>query len=74
MALIIDAAYELFGFLLRPWIGMAQQTIQRRPIVARVIFFAPLNSLARLPATIARRRFLTSAPVTPEIHGDRDSV
>ncbi len=29
MALLIDAADELFGFFLRPWIGMAQQTIQR---------------------------------------------
>ena len=29
MALLIDAAYELFGFLLRAWIDMAQQTIQR---------------------------------------------
>ena len=29
MALLIDAAYELLGFLLRPWIDVAQQTIQR---------------------------------------------
>jgi hypothetical protein len=29
MALLIDAAYELFGLLRRAWIDMAQQTIQR---------------------------------------------
>ena len=29
MALLIDAAYEFLGFLLRPWIDVAQQTIQR---------------------------------------------
>ncbi len=29
MALLIYAAYELFGFLLRPWVDVAQQTIQR---------------------------------------------
>jgi len=28
VALLIDAAYELFGFLLRPWVDMAQQTIE----------------------------------------------
>jgi hypothetical protein len=27
MALLIDAAYELFGFFLRPWVDVAQQTI-----------------------------------------------
>ena len=29
MALLIDAAYELFGFRRRPWVDMAQQPIQR---------------------------------------------
>ena len=29
MALLIDAAYELFGFLLRPRVDVAQETIQR---------------------------------------------
>ena len=29
VALLIDAADELFGFLLRPWVDVAQQTIQR---------------------------------------------
>ena len=29
MALLIDVAYELFGFLRRPWVDVAQQTIQR---------------------------------------------
>src|SRR6266496_4987633 len=29
VTLLIDAAYELFGFLLRPWVDVAQQTIQR---------------------------------------------
>jgi hypothetical protein len=29
MALLIDAADELLGLLLRTWIDMAQQTIQR---------------------------------------------
>lgn len=27
MALLIDAADDLFGFLLRPWVDVAQQTI-----------------------------------------------
>lgn len=29
MALVIHAAYELFGFLLRPWVDVAQQPLQR---------------------------------------------
>jgi hypothetical protein len=29
VALLIDAAYELFGFRRRPWVDVAQQPIQR---------------------------------------------
>jgi len=29
MAPLIDAAYELFGLLLRAWVDMAQQTVER---------------------------------------------
>ena len=29
MALLIDAAYELFGFLLSPWVEVGQQPIER---------------------------------------------
>jgi hypothetical protein len=29
VALPIDAAYELLGFLLRPWVDVAQQAIER---------------------------------------------
>ena len=29
MALLIDAADEFFGFLLRPWVDVAQQPVQR---------------------------------------------
>ena len=29
MALLIDTAYELFGFRRRPWVDVAQQPIQR---------------------------------------------
>jgi hypothetical protein len=37
VALLIDAAYELFGFLRRPRIDMAQQTIQRKLLIPEQI-------------------------------------
>src|SRR5215470_12304800 len=79
---LIDATSNLGGagaFCAR--VGGAYRTPMRigaataaRPIIARVIRFMPFNSAPMLPARIARRRFLTSAPVTPEMHGSGGSV
>ena len=44
------------------------------PSAAKVSFFAAVNSRAMVPARIARRRFYTSPPVTPETQGSGDSI
>lgn len=46
MALLIDPADELFGFLLRPWVDVAQQPIQTEGAAADQVRWI-LNGLWR---------------------------